>query len=286
MQINEPLSLSPDEALSTSIYLKETAARSRSMGLAVQTLFARCCLSALPGCRRETGRLGEEADSLAQCILQHPHPETLDLDPLLLIELYRTLNEAGIEVASLRSVVQRIASDLSSQPAEVQCVGRVRRMAARLKSLGFAVKVSKPSKPMAALVASPEAWFGASAAELAELADHLTADDNELTEIPSRILALVALAELRNYRIDLGCALLRVAFQFGEPSAESVDALNFIALQRRRDGRYGFPNLFTESVESGRDQHLSLYLPLTVNAVWLFCLAARYRRQSVAAAVA
>jgi len=122
---------------------------------------------------------------------------------------------------------------------------------------------------VAAMLKSPEKWFSATALEMAEIADHLQADQRPLDSLSSRILSLIALAELRNYRIDLGCVLLRTVLQLGEPCAESEDALNFIALQRRRDGRYGFPNQFVESSEPGDDQHLKIYLPLTVNAVWL-----------------
>jgi hypothetical protein len=62
--------------------------------------------------------------------------------------------------------------------------------------------------------------------------------------------------------------------------------LNFIALQRRRDGRYGFSNQLAESPIPDEEQHLAVYLPLTVNAVWLFrCAADRSRNFHSATAV-
>jgi hypothetical protein len=137
---------------------------------------------------------------------------------------------------------------------------------------------------MATLRQSPEKWFTASVASLAELADHLLADQRQLDEIEVQILALIALAELRNYRVDLGCALLRAVFHLGVPCPESIEAFNFIALQRRRDGRYGFANQFAEATEPDEEQHLSLYLPLTVNAVWLFSMEAANRRMALVAA--
>jgi hypothetical protein len=158
-------------------------------------------------------------------------------------------------------------------------------MAAQLAALGFGVRPARPTKAMAALLATPENWFDASSAELAEIADHVAADGERLDSISTCILSLVALAELRNYRVDLGCSLLRAALEFGEPCAESVDALNFIALQRRRDGRYGFPNQFAETASPAGDPNLTIYLPLTVHAVWLFRVAARNHVPALAAAV-
>jgi hypothetical protein len=113
---------------------------------------------------------------------------------------------------------------------------------------------------------------------LAEIADHLLADRRPMDEIGVQILSLIALAELRNYRVDLGCVLLRAVFQLGVPCAESMEALHFIALQRRRDGRYGFANQFGEAAEPDEEQHLNMYLPLTVNAVWLLSMDAANRR--------
>jgi hypothetical protein len=77
----------------------------------------------------------------------------------------------------------------------------------------------------------------------------------------------------------LGCVLLRAVRRLGEPCPESTDALNFIALQRRRDGRYAFPKQFAETPEPGDDQHLRIYAPLTVNAVWLFSVEAECRER-------
>jgi hypothetical protein len=86
------------------------------------------------------------------------------------------------------------------------------------------------------------------------------------------------LAELRNYRVDVACKLLRTALQLGIPCPEAAEGINFIALQRRRDGYYGFSNPLLESAEASADKRLSLYLPLTINAVWLFKVQMSSRR--------
>jgi hypothetical protein len=281
----EPLSLSVEDALITSAYLKELSTRAENLSVAVQSLFGRCCcVTALPGSRNQAHSLAEEAGAMSRRILAHPHSESLNLDPLLLIETYDILSEKGAENADLRRVLASIASGLLAQSAGTQQFGRVRRIAARLTTAGFDVRPAKPAKATAHLLASPEKWFRASNQELAEIADHITARQEALDTCSTRILSLLALAELRNYRVDLGCTLLRAAFQFGEPCIESVEALNFIALQRRRDGRYGFPNQYAESAEPAGDPHVTLYLPLTVNAVWLFRIAARQQSGLHAAA--
>jgi hypothetical protein len=264
-----PLSLSVEDAASTSAYLKGLSERSSNLMVVAQSLFARCCLSTLPCSTLSMEELDAEAIELGHRILSHPQPAQLGMDPVLVIEIYRVLQEAGFKAAAMHSVVKRMAPELLEQPEEVQRIGRVRLIASKLAALGFAVRPAKPAKAMADTLKSPAKWFSASALEMAEIADHLLADQRPLDLLSSRILSLIALAELRNYRIDLGCVLLRTVLQLGEPCPESEDALHFIALQRRRDGRYGFSNQFVESAGAGDDQHLKIYLPLTVNAVWL-----------------
>jgi hypothetical protein len=265
----EPVWLSDDDAVVTASYLAGLSERSPDIAANVQTLFGRCCLSTLSD-EIDLDALAGEAAVLGRRILDYPDPHQLALDPLLLMESHLIFERAGKRIAVLHELHDRMASELLQQPAEAQRIGRVRVIASRLASLGYRVQVAKPGKDAAALLKSPERWFGASVTQLADLADHLIADSRRLDSISTKILSLIALAELRNYRVDLGCTLLRAVFQLGEKCSEAMDALSFIALQRRRDGRYGFSNQFAESAERDGDQHMSLYLPLTVNAVWLF----------------
>ncbi len=282
----EPLLLSADEAAATSTYLKELSIRYPSVPVLVQALFGRCCLSTLPAAGLHLEELLEETVELSHLILNHPEPHGLELDPMLLVETHEMLRDAGSDLAGMRALLQRIASELLAQPAETLRVGRVRGIATRLASLGFPIRPAKPSGEMAALLRSSHKWFTAPVAQLAEIADHLVADGRPLDETSTRVLSLIALAELRNYRVDLGCSLLRTVFQLGEPCSESTEALYFIALQRRRDGRYGFPTLLAESPSADGDQEQCLYLPLTVNAVWLFRIrvARRWRPESALSA--
>ena len=282
MQITEALALSREDAAVTARYLKELSDRFPSPGIAVQSLFGRLCLASA-GADVRLDTLEAEATVLCDGLLHHHEPEQLDLDVLLMIESHRMLKEAGMEPASVRELVTRIASELLAQPVEAQRLGRIRHMASVLSSLGLPARIAKPAPEMARLLRSPENWFGISVGQLADLANHLIADGRPLDDHSTRILSLLALAELRNYRVDLGCTLLRAAFQLGEPCLESTEAFHFIALQRRRDGRYGFPNQFVEAAVIGIDQHRTLYLPLTVNAVWLFrARAERFQPQAIA----
>lgn len=277
MQKIEPTPLSTEESLTTSTYLSELPSKFPGIGVEVPSLFGRCCLASISGMGLD--RLGMEAADLANRILNHPEPDRLDLDPLLLIEIHQMLQAAKTNIAVLGSVLTRIALLLQMQPTETRQVGRARLVAAQLNSAGFFNSPAKKSREMASLLDSPDRWFGCSVAQLAELADHLLADAEPLDEISAKILSLLALAELRNYRVDLGCTLLRAVFQLGVPMAESTEALNFIALQRRRDGRYGFANQFADGAKPESDPHLSMFLPLTVNAVWLFRVEAQHRHR-------
>jgi hypothetical protein len=277
MQKIEPTRLSTEESLTTSTYLMGLSAQFQSIAVEVQSLFGRCCLASAFDLGLD--ELGAEAEDLGSRILDHPEPDRLDLDPLLLIEIDQMFKAVGISIATLRILLLRVASLLQTQPAETQQVGRVRNVAAHLASVGLAIRPAKKSREMAHLVDSPDRWFGCSVAQLSEVSDHLIADGEPLDEISTSILSLLALAELRNYRVDLGCTLLRTVFELGVPAAESTEALNFIALQRRRDGRYGFPNQFVEGAKPENDPHLTMFLPLTVNAVWLFRVEAQHRQR-------
>ncbi len=282
----ETVFISAEEAVRTSAWLQALAAREKNLGVAVQCLFGQCCVAALPEVAIRGKALAAEAAAVANRILTYAHPDGLGLDPLLLIEADGMLSGAGCDGPEFRALLRRMATELAAQPPEIQQVGRVRNMAARLAALGFPIRPAKPAKTMANLMKSPEHWFGASVAELAELGDHLLASGVRLDAIATKVLSLVALAELRNYRIDLGCALLRVVLQLGEPCPECTEALYFIALQRRRDGRYGFPKQYAEGQTCGADEHLSIYLPLTLNALWLFRTDAERRERSKLAATA
>src|SRR5262245_22619655 len=223
----ELVRLSAEDAIRTFIYLKELSEREPDISAGVQSLFGRCCLSTLPGVDINLDDLAAEASRLGGRIIDHPDAQTLGLDPLLLIEIHRILAGAGKTVSVLDELHRRMAMELRQQPAETRQVGRVRLIASRLEGLGYAAEPAQPDKDAAALLQAPERWFGAPVPQMADLADHLVADALSLDDVATRVLSLIALAELRNYRVDLGCTLLRTVFELGEPCREAADALLF-----------------------------------------------------------
>lgn len=265
--------LSAQQIERTSNYLIEIRDRYASPAVSVQTLFGRCCLAPLAPAPA-WAPLAEEATALAESLARLGAQGSADLDPLPLIEIHRMLKREGREVAPLRDLLAKIGPELEKQPAEVRSIGRVRVIASRLAELGFPAKPARPSKDAANLIEEEESWITAPAARLLELAEHLVADRTTLDETKSRILALVGLGELRNYRLDLGCKLLRAVLELGVPCEEARAGVDFIALQRRRDGRYGFVDRLSERSGAAADPELTLHLPLTLNAAWLFMIEA------------
>jgi hypothetical protein len=265
--------LSAEQIERTNNYLSDVRDRYATPVVRVQSLFGRCCLATIAPEPAWTA-LAQEAATLANDLARLAPQENPDLDPLALIEIHRMMKREGREVTPLRELLAKIAPELEKQPAEVRSIGRVRVIASLLSELGFPVKPLKGSKDTANLLEETESWVTAPVPRLSDLADHLLADRVRLDEAKSSLLALIALGELRNYRLDLGCKLLRAVMQFGVPSEEARDGVDFIALQRRRDGRYGFLDRLSEKPGAAADPELTLYLPLTLNAVWLFMIEA------------
>ena len=263
--------LSDEQIARTAAYLAEV--RERYAGNAVvhvQSLFGRCCLAMLQRNPAWDALAAEVAGLAEDLVRQAPS----DLDPLPLIELDRMMKESGRTVGSLEQLLSRIAPELESQPLEIRSIGRVRHIASLLSQGGFPIATARPSKDAAGLLADVASWVTASAARLSDMADHLAADRSSLDETATRLLALIALGELRNYRLDVGCKLLRTVLQLGMPCTEARDGVDFIALQRARDGRYGFVDRLSENPAAITDPDLTLFLPLTLNAVWLFAIEA------------
>ena len=80
-----PLSLSAEDAASTCAYLKGLSDRSTNLTVVAQSLFARCCLSILPGSTLRIEELNAEAIDLGNRILSHRQPDQLGMDPVLVI---------------------------------------------------------------------------------------------------------------------------------------------------------------------------------------------------------
>jgi hypothetical protein len=274
MAISNVERLSPEQIALTSQYLTDIADRYCTSAVSALSLFGRCCVLTLVPSNTPWDALTCEIARLAGDVLCQATSSGLGLDPLPFIEIHLILKKGGREVAELRQLLEQIVPELEAQSPGVRSMGRLRYIASSLSKLGLPIKDVTPSKEAAALLNDDESWINAPAGQLSDMADHLLADDVKLDETDTRILSLISLGELRNYRIDVGCKLLRAALQLGAPCEEVRHGIDFMALQRRRDGRYGFMDRLTEKSEQDADPNLILFLPMTLNAVWLFNLEA------------
>jgi hypothetical protein len=249
--------------------------------LTVAAVLARCCLATHPGLGLDVARAAEEAAQLARAALSHPDRARLDLDPLLLVTCHALLAPQGYTSGPLQELLQEVARAFATLPSEVRAMGRVRHVASLLASLGFSVTVSPAGKEVKELTGTPSKLLNASVQTLSDTVDHLSAEKTGLSQELSVMLALTALGELRNYRMDIGAKLLRLIVAQGHYCEEAEEGLNFVALQRRRNGAYGFINPFQEQ-EPGTDVQKAFFLPVTLNAAWLLrteaANAGRWRR--------
>ncbi|MBO0724798.1 MAG: hypothetical protein J2P52_04280 [Blastocatellia bacterium] len=266
--------LTPQQAGHTDEYLQSMAARYATPAVNLQSLFGRCCLAATPAFRGADGvdldRLRADMEAYAERVVADPNADQLGLDPLLVAEAAVTLQKAGIEVPALNRMIGKIAEELSGQPDPVRSLGRVRLVARSLRELGRQLKSAAPHRAAADLLQKPHAWLTAPVQELTDLIDHLMADGARLDADQSDLFSLIALGELRNYRVDIASKALRLVIRQGIIEENTVEALRFVATQRRRDGGYGFANPFRDSETAAPPPDLIFHLPMTLNAVWLF----------------
>ncbi|HET6233097.1 MAG TPA: hypothetical protein VFE05_23675 [Longimicrobiaceae bacterium] len=274
----------PAQAAKTYAYLERFVPFEAGPKASVSATFARCCLAANPDLELDPAPAAAEAASMAAAALAHPDRARMDLDPLLLVSCHGVLADAGFEVGALREMLGEVATAFAGLPAPVRELGRVRHIASLLAARGFGVVVGAAGREAAELAKSPARILNAPGDVVADLADHLFADGAELGEDLTVMLALTALGELRNYRVDLGAKLLRLVTSLGRPCLETEEGLNFVALQRRRTGAYGFVNPFLPPSEDPAELDRGFFLPMTLNAAWLFHTAAAPRRGPTEAA--
>lgn len=275
--INKTPFLTAQQAAHTDDYLRRVGEEHPTASVRLQSLFARCCLAAVAEYQGPQGvdlsRVLSDMGIYAENLLRDPKADQLGLDPLLLVEADWVLQESGHPVPALRPLSARVAKELAAQPEKVSSLGRVRLLTDRLSDLGYIVEQAAPHRSAAILLKTVSSWLNTPLAELGDLVDHLMADGEPLDTIQSEALSLIALAELRNYRVDVGCKVLRLVLRQGEITEETSEALNYVAVQRRRNGSYGFTNPFQEKNPDMVASDLSLHLPMTLNAAWLFYTA-------------
>jgi hypothetical protein len=275
----------PAQAAATHEYLGRFTDFGANPPAALAAVFARCCLATHPDFGLDAEAAGAEAGGLAMAALGHTDRARLDLDPLLLVSCQGVLADAGTRVPALGEMLAEAARALAGLEGPVRQVGRVRHVAALLAARGYEVRAAPAAKEVRELIGAPARILNAPAEVVADLADHLFADGAELGEDLTVMLGLTALGEMRNYRVDLGAKLLRLAVAHGTPCEEVEEGLDFVALQRRRGGAYGFTNPFLVPEGGADEMETGYFLPMTLNAAWLFhaAAAARVRREPAGA---
>lgn len=215
-----------------------------------------CALDALDQAR-------EEAEALAASILDAPDPRSLDLDPLVLAAHHAMLREAGVKSPSLRAVMDALHADLRALPAQIRTSGRVRHTAALLARSG----IGDGPMPPPDVAGDPHGLALAPREDVLEAIDHLWAGAPSSPEL-EEVLGFIALAEFRDYRIDLGSKIVRWLVSRGVRSEAVRESLAFVQLQRSSKGCYGFLDPFEHLNSTSDEQAESFHVPITANALW------------------
>lgn len=231
--------------------------------------FARACLLLARRASSDIAQACEEAEAMARAILAHPDRDGLELDPLLLVEHSAMLSRAGCVTPQLHQIVQMIADQMDGLPDDVRAAGRTGHLARLLAKAGLG---SKPGVGTCPPAPDEEKLLLRSSDEIRELIENLSATPRVLTDTAAEILSLLALSELRDYRLDCGIAILRYLIQSNQADAYLVEAVRFVALQRTALGTYGFSNPLIDDGLDPAERDQRLHLPNTLNAVWLFKL--------------
>lgn len=241
-------------------------------GIATEILavFARSCVHLLAHDNQAAHSVVAEAESVYLPILEHPEPASLNLDPAIIAAHYALLTAAGLHAASMDKVVRLMAQALNDQPEASRQQARMRLTLATLRTAGIDVQMTPAPYSVTRLLRQPVELIALNSNEIQQLLDHVVADQISLDAEAAEILSLIALSELRNYRIDLGARILRLVFSQGFDNSYAEEALRFVALQRRRDGGYGFLDPFRENSDAQASPMLTFHLPITLNSVWLF----------------
>lgn len=271
--------LNTEQAQTTYYWLNQIQAQYQSPQIHWQILFAKTHLALNPMIEMDIEQLSEEATELTAKTL-HSLQSAVDLDPQLILSVALAYQERNINIPKLTELVDKIGQSLQSQSATVQVMGRVRNMNKHLIELGCNNQLSQQPKAIQKQLKDDAAWLTLPNDELIEMALHCIADNRQLNEQESEIISLIALGEMRNNQIDAASKLLKLVIELGVLGDATQESLNFVAMQRRRQGYYGFNNPLVDEQVQSDELLITYHLPLTINILWLFNRAA-IRMQSV-----
>lgn len=270
------------QAHGTDTALKNAARGDASLKGIAASYTARAFLAAHLPFGLDPGALAGEVNQFAAHIMAAPG-DAANLDPLLLAELGQLLSpHLGPETA-LPRLVTRMADELAAQPAAIMSAPHARLIASRLRACGHAIAPAPAGEDMTKQTRHPERWLNLSADDLRAVLETLQADGAALPPDDADLLGMLAVAEFRQGRLDLGCLVLRTVLLAGLTTPEVQSGLWFMALQRRRTGLYGFRSPVGEAdgaaedhTSGDADSETDRDLLITMNALWVFHLAGWY----------
>ncbi|QAY78396.1 hypothetical protein [Sphingosinicella sp. BN140058] len=240
--------------------------------------FARACLLLATAESADAEQACEEAEAMARTVLGHPNANSLQLDPLLLVSHFEMLANAGCETPQMRELVQLIADEVAQLPPDVRSSGRAGQLVRLLANHGFAP--GSGGAPGTQPLPADEFLLLQSSDAIQELIEQLSGTSVILSQITAELLSLIALSELRDYRLDCGIRILRFLIDAGWNNIYLAEAIRFVALQRTVAGTYGFVNPLVQDELDGERRDSGLHLPNTLNAVWLFKVVADRARSA------
>jgi hypothetical protein len=223
-----------------------------------------------------TNKVLRDASSAALEALGHPERESLDLDPLMLIGIFRLLREMKLDVAPLRSMIEEVSFQIAGLDSSTAKVGRVRHIAASLMELGFDAPGSSRPRSVTSLISDPGRLLLESSEVISDVVDHLVADRLEIDQDLGMLLALIGLSECRAYNIETATKILRYLIETGIRAPTVTEGLTFIALQRRRNGSYGYIHPERRPDQTDIEVECSFFLPVTFNAISLLMTGYRH----------
>jgi|GEM_PF-4015384 len=210
-----------------------------------------------------------EAEAFAEAILTHPDADGLQLDPLLLVQYLSMVTEAGCSVPRLRKVGGLVADQVKALPERQRSSGRIGHLARLLAKERFSLSLKQTQIPE---IPDGEKLILMSSDAIQELVHDLSVLAAPLPESSAELLSLLALSELREYRLDCGLAIMRFLVRAGWENEYLSEAISFVAIQRTVSGSYGFVNPLLEDGLNAAEREQKLNLPNTLNVVWLFKL--------------
>jgi hypothetical protein len=233
---------------------------------------------------RSPPTLGETLERVGHRLQANAAQGTLDLfqyDSKLVLLCHRILVANGVHVPVLEAFARQVGAALE-QLAVVPL--RYAGEAALLSDLGYC------RLPPATTLSDEEAGGGtlpvlranedrirvvcANVAAATQFGRHpLQAPSGAVAGL-QRVLPLVLLQSLRQYRLETGATVLRVIGYVGAPETHALTiAIEFLLLQQQGDGHIGYlateSKALAERSECGPlDPIPDLYVPVTVSCVW------------------